>query len=193
MPSLSDMASSGPVALVDPGVLRDIALTLDGSWSPSSEGDLKRCEELVGAARLRLYGDRDRSGWMLVTIGAPREALLADASNHWSVGFIGAIEDFDDAPTEADRTSLEAMFSTEGVDALSAHLLACAYLSEFVRVVVTNDERLYHRSRSEDLPDHLSFMSVGEAVEQLSIAPGEKPPILPPELDGSSDDAWWIP
>lgn len=194
MPSLSDMTSSGPVVLVDPGVLRDIALSLDGDWSPDAESDLRRQEELIAAAQLRLYGDRDRSGWMLLTTAGPSRKLLEDPNNRWSIGFIGVIEEFSDAPAQVELDALESMLSDEGVDEEHAHLLACAYLSEFVRIVITNDERAYRRSRAEDLPDHLQFMTVGEASEKLAIAPGEKPPMAPPgreDVDGS--DAWWVP
>lgn len=194
MPNLSDMTSSGPVVLVDEGVLRDIADALDGSWTPDTVADLKRRSELLAAARLRLYADRDRSGWLLVTTRGAREGLLANTDNTWSVGFVGAVDDFDDAPASADLEALESMFVSEGVTGLSAHLLACAYLSEYVRIVVTNDERPYHRSRPGDLPDHLQFMSAGEAVEKLMIAPGEKPPVPPPGFeDAEGDAAWWVP
>ncbi len=188
------MASSGPVVLVDAGVLHDIAEALDGTWKPDQISDLGRREELVAAARLRLYADRDRSGWMLLTTHAPREEVLANGEHTWSVGFVGAIDDLDDAPAEADLVALETILVSEGVVRENAHLLACAYLSEFVRIVVTNDERPYHRSRAEDLPEHLQFMSAGEAVEKLQIAPGEKPPILPPGLEAvDSASAWWVP
>lgn len=194
MPRLSDMTSSGPVVLVDPGVLSDIAASLDGTWRPDTVEDLQRCEEMLAAAQLRLYADRDRSGWMLVTTHGPRDALLANANNTWSVGFVAAIEDFDDAPAKADLSALESIFTSEGMSDESAHLLACAYLNEYVRIVVTNDERVYHRSRASDLPEHLQFMTVGEAVEKLSIAPGEKPPIPPPGFERAEGaDAWWVP
>lgn len=188
------MASSGPVVLVDSGVLHDIAEALDGAWNPDQISDLQRREELIAAARLRLYADRDRSGWMLLTTHAPREEVLANGDNAWSVGFVGAIDDLDDAPAEADLDALEKILLSEGVAPGNAHLLACAYLSAFVRLVVTNDERPYHRSRAEDLPEHLQFMSAGEAVEKLQIAPGEKPPIVPPGFEAvDSTSAWWVP
>lgn len=194
MPNLSDLTSSGPVVLVDPGILRDIAASLNGVWRPQDEETQQRRDQLVTAARIRLYADRDRSGWMLVSTRDEREALLARDRNDWSVAFVGAIEDFDDAPPPAEVASLEDMFRQEGIEAESAHSLACAYLSEYVRMVITRDGRKFRHSRQKDLPEHLELVDLDEAVERLGIASGEKPPVPPPGFeDAEGDDAWWVP
>jgi hypothetical protein len=194
MPSLSDLTSSGPVVLLDPGILRDVAAALNGLWTPVAEQDDVRRDELVAAARIRLYADRDRRGWLLVTTSPERQALLARDRHDWSVGFIAAVEDFDDAPEPAEVAALARLFRSEGIEAESALSLACAYLMDAVQVVITRDPRQFRHSRDVDLPERLELLDPFEAVTRLEIRPDELPTMPPPGAEAAQGaDAWWVP
>lgn len=194
MASLSDMTSSGPVVMVGPSTLADMAEALSGSWDPNDVDDLELRNRLVAAARLRLYAERDRSGWMLLTTRSARRALLADSEDNWAVGFIAVVEDFDDLPAPDELSALQGVFGSEGIEPGPATSLSYAYLIPKIGLIVTNNARDFRHSRSSDLPAHLQLIEPGEAVELLSIAPNEVPPVAPPGLESATGaDAWWIP
>jgi hypothetical protein len=191
---LADAASTGPVALLDTGILRDIASSLTGLWLPVTELDHTRTRELVAAARLRLYADRDRSGWYLVTTRAAAAAASRRGNADWSVGMLPMVEDFDDAPPDAEIASLAALYRhDEALAADVAATLAVAVLFEPVTLVVTRQPRAYRHGRSGDLPPRLEVVDPVEAVDRLGISPGEPPAISPPA--GSMLErgaAWWL-
>ncbi len=143
MTALADMTSSGEVVLVAPDVLRDMAAALGGLWSPGSEEDDELRALLLAAARIRLYADRDRCGWYLVTGAEARDAVLRREDADWNVGFVAPIEEFDDAPADADVGALVQLLrhgeEGEHLDAEAATALALAILAEPVTVVVTQE------------------------------------------------------
>jgi hypothetical protein len=190
---LAELASSGTVALVDAGVVRDMASALTGLWVPDAEDYPERAEELVAAARLRLYGDRERSGWLLLTTRQARDAALRRGDADWSVGMIPAAEDLEEAPPPAEVDALIALYRREEkLDAESARTLATALLFEPVGLVITRLPRAMRHQRAGDLPGRLEIIDPFEAVERLEIAPDEKPRRPPPNR---ADDghAWWVP
>lgn len=192
---LDELTSSGPVALIDAGVTRDVAIALTGLWQPDAEPDAGRRAAIVDAARLRLYGDRDRSGWTLLVTRAGAERALARGDADWSVGMLPVAEELDDAPPPADVESLVALYrKEEGIDAEAAEALALAVLWHPITVLVSRLPRGFRHAREGDLPPRLAILDVHEAVERLEIQPGEQPLVSVPAgsmLDGA--DRWWIP
>lgn len=195
MVTLSDLASSGPVVLVDAGVVRDMAASLTGFWSPDLEESAERAQQLVAAARVRLYGDRDRSGWLLCTTRAALDSALKRGDADWSVGMLAVVEDFDDAPAEADVESLVGLYRSEsGLDAEAARTLAMAVLHDAVSIVVARVPRQFKHDRAGDLPARLRLLDPSEAVAELAIQPGEQPQVsLPIGSALERQDPWWIP
>lgn len=198
MTALADMTSSGEVVLVAPDVLRDMAAALGGLWSPGSEEDDELRALLLAAARIRLYADRDRCGWYLVTGAEARDAVLRREDADWNVGFVAPIEEFDDAPADADVGALVQLLrhgeEGEHLDAEAATALALAILAEPVTVVVTRDPRAYRHQRVDDLPRRLRLLSPAEVVDLLEIGVGEQPPDPVPSWNLlSQGPAWWVP
>ncbi|MCU0270168.1 MAG: hypothetical protein MUF83_16185 [Acidimicrobiales bacterium] len=195
MTRLSELSSSGPVVLVDPGVLRDMAASLNGLWDPAEEHDPDRREQLVAAARLRLYGERDRSGWFLVATGSERDALLDRDDLDWVLAFVPSVESFEDAPAGPDVEALVKLYrQSEDIEAESALTLAYAMLCDQVGLVISRTPRRFRHSRRHDLPARLELLTVVEAVDRLAIAPGEEPPTRLPEGSLLAEQTpWWIP
>ena len=110
---LVELASSGPVVLVDAGVVRDMASALTGVWTPDTGRNRERSADLVAAARLRLYGDRTRSGWCLLTTRPGADAALRRGDADWSVGMLPVAEEFEDAPAPAEVAALAEMYARE--------------------------------------------------------------------------------
>jgi len=191
---LADVASTGPVALLDAGVLRDMASSLTGLWLPATELDPTRTRELIAAARLRLYGDRDRSGWYLVTTRSAAAATLRRGTADWSVGMLAVAEGFDDAPPEAEVASLSNLYRREdGIPGDATQTLAMAVLFEPVSLIVSRQPRAYRHGRAGDLPARLEVIDPIEAVGRLEIAPGELPSVsLPVGSMLERGSAWWL-
>lgn len=192
---LAEVSSSGPVVLVEPGVVRDMAAALTGFWDPSLEDHPERAEELVAAARLRLYGDRDRSGWLLVATRQGHAGAAKRGDADWSVGMLPVAEDFDDAPAPGEVDALVAQYRREqGLDAEAARTLALAVLFEPVDLLVCRLPRAFRHERRGDLPARLTLLDVFEAVERLAITRGERPILsLPIGSALESADPWWVP
>jgi hypothetical protein len=191
---VAEMASTGPIALLDAGVLRDMATSLSGLWLPATELDRQRAQELVAAARLRLYGDRDRSGWLLMTTRAAARVALRRGNADWSVGMVPVVEDFDDAPPEAEVAALAQLYRGEQLSADAATTLAAAVLVEHVNLVVTREPRAYRHDRAGDLPSRLEVVDVVRATDRLDIVPGEQPAVsLPVGSMLERGSAWWVP
>lgn len=189
-----DPYSTDGYVLLDATVLRDIADALDGRWNPADERDPIRRARLLAAARLRLYGDRDRSGWYLVSHRMARDAAMTRGNTEWSVGFIPEIDGFPDAPVPDEVAALARLFSNGHLSPESASALAHAVLYEPVRMLVSVDVRPFRHSREGDLPERLELVTAVEAVERLGLAPGEAPPHGPPGASPlASQDAWWVP
>lgn len=189
-----DPYSTDGYVLLDVSVLRDVADALDGRWHPSEERDPIRRARLLAAARLRLYGHRDRSGWYLVSHRTAREAAITRGNAEWSVGFIPDVEDFTDAPAQEEVVALTRLLTDGHVPPESASTLAYAVLYEPVRLLVSVDVRPFRHSRDGDLPERLELVTTVEAVDRLGLAPGEEPPHGPPvatPLHGQ--DPWWVP
>ncbi|MEZ5142024.1 MAG: hypothetical protein R2726_05820 [Acidimicrobiales bacterium] len=195
MTALADMTSSGEVVLIAPDVLRDIAASLSGLWAPEVESDPGRREAMVAAARIRLYGDRDRCGWYLVTTAQSRDAVLRREDADWNVGFIPALESFDDAPNEAEVDALVSLFrDDEHIDAEAARALAMAILCEAVTIIVSRDVRAFKHNRAADLPERLELLEPWEVAGRLEIGEGEQPPDPVPDWSLlSKGPAWWVP
>lgn len=195
MTALADMTSSGEVVLVAPEVLRDMAAALGGLWAPEAELDQARRDLLVAAARIRLYADRDRCGWYLVTGHDAREAVLRREDADWSVGFVADLESFDDAPALADVEALVSLFrADEHIEAEAATALALAILCDQVTVVVAHDPRAFKHQRDADLPERLRVLTPAEVVSELEIGVGEEPPDPVPDWSMlASGDPWWVP
>jgi hypothetical protein len=190
----ADLASTGTVVFLDADVLRDIADSLDGRWLPTDEADPIRRARFVAAARLRLYGEPDRSGWRLVCTRAERERAATRGDTNWSLSGITHIEAFDNAPPDEDVQGLVRMYRGQDVDPEAATALAHAVLWEPVRYLVTVDKRPYRHSRGDDLRTGLELITVGDAVDLLGLVKGEEPLHAPP-LDSAlaQQPSWWVP
>ncbi|MCB1250915.1 MAG: hypothetical protein KDB33_18360 [Acidimicrobiales bacterium] len=195
MASLAQERSTGSVVLIDAMVLRDMGAALNGVWRPADEEDPARARRLVAAARLRLYGTRDRTGWLLVAIDAARAAVLRRGDADWSVGYVPAIESFTDAAAPEDVAAMVRLFrEDEAIDADSAAALAHAVLCEEVDVIVTDEPRRFRHGREGDLPDRLEIVDPLELEARLALAPGEQPAVEVPDgvLSLLGDEPWWV-
>ena len=112
-----DPLSILPCMLLDAGVVRDLADALDGRWKPDAETDPVRRERLLSAAQVRLYGERDRSGWYVVTYREARASALKRGDTDWSVGFLPDLSRFDDAPDPTDLQALARVHLESGMEA----------------------------------------------------------------------------
>lgn len=193
MVRLGEPAKSG-VVLLDAGVVRDVAAALSGLWTPDDEFDAERRERLIAAGRVRLYADRDRHGWALATTPSTRSKTLARSDEEWAIEFIADVSTLDDVPPLADILALDAVFHEAGIQVESSDCLAYAVLYEPVVFMLTNHERAFEHRRVGDLPARLQLITPMEAVEHLSLPPGEEPMIGPPLgtllYDGPH---WWVP
>jgi hypothetical protein len=191
---LVELASSGPVVLVDAGVVRDMASALTGVWTPDTGRNRERSADLVAAARLRLYGDRTRSGWCLLTTRPGADAALRRGDADWSVGMLPVAEEFEDAPAPAEVAALAEMYAREqGVAPDAAYSLALAVLYPPIEMLVARLPRAFRHQREGDLPARLEVLDPGEAVDRLEIAPGERPLVALPigsMLDRT--DPFWL-
>jgi len=191
MATLDDLTSSRHVALLDRSVLVRIADALGGAWQPGTEPQPDRRRALTDAAQLRLYADRQRSGWLLVTSSAARLGL-ADGPNVWCVGFIPPVESFDGAPSPTDVRAQASLF--DDLDADAAQTLGLALLIPTITRVITTDVGRYKHQRPHDLPDRLRVVEVHDAVAQLAIGPGEAPYLEIPTSQGvAAHEPWWVP
>jgi hypothetical protein len=195
MARLADLVSEADVvALVDPGVLRDMASSLTGLWQPGDESDDERRAELCAAARLRLYADSDR-GWLLLTTQQARDGVDKREDADWTAGFVPAVESFDDGAIPAEIDSLARLYhDDEGLDGEAARTLAVAVLCTDVRYLVTRSPSAFRHQREHDLPERLEIIDAVEAVNHVHIAPGEPPTVGP--LPGSllaEGEPWWVP
>lgn len=183
-----------PCMLLAPSVVRDIADALDGRWRPDDEPNQIRRDNLLAAARLRLYGERDRTGWYVVSYREARSSGLARGGADWSVGFLPDVSKFDDSPADADVNGLAAVHLQSGMEAEDGLALAYALLYEPVQVLVTvTPEKLRH-NREFDLPERLRIMSPGEAFAEFRIDVGEKATFIPPAGTPLAASAhWWVP
>jgi hypothetical protein len=189
-----DPYSTDAYAVLDASILRDMADALDGRWDPDQESDPVRRGEMLAAARLRLYGERDRSGWYLVSYRDAREAALTRGDTDWSIGFIPDIDQFDDAPAPDELTALTRLYGSEKILPEAAMALAHAVLYVKVRLLITADIRPYRHSRDGDLPQRLELVTAVEAVDRLDLTSGEVPlHDPPPESPLSGQRPWWVP
>lgn len=180
--------------LLDAGVVRDLADALDGRWQPDNEPNPLRRDRLVAAARLRLYGERERSGWYVITYREARLAGLKRGDSDWSVGFLPDVSKFADGPSDADVEALARVHLESGMEAEAGLALAYALLYEPVRALVTANPVTFRHNREFDLPDRLRLLSPMEAFDELRIPSGEAPFTSPPAgsaIDGST--RWWVP
>src|SRR5262245_39652037 len=179
-------------ALLDGGVMTDVATALSGPWTPAREADVVRRARLVDAARLRLYGELDRSGWYLCTTQRVRDALPTDIHD-WVAGLIPAVDGFEDAPAGDDLAALRREFmEQQGLTETAADALAHAVLFEPIRLLISNDPRAYKHARENDLPARLEIIDPSEAVTRLAIIAGEEPLTPPPEGVLPPGEPWWI-
>lgn len=191
MATLAAMTSSGEVALLDRSVVEAIATSLDGHWTPQDETDPEQRERRLAAARLRLYGDRDRSGWFLLTTAQARAGLDESETGAWTVGFVPALESFDDAPASDEVAGQASLF--DDLDGDAACTLAVALLVHGVTLVVTTDVRRYKHARPHDLPDRLEVVDVVVAAHRLTIEVGETPYVdIPDAVALDLADPWWV-
>lgn len=181
--------------LVDGGVMSDMVEALSGTWQPGDEPDEVRRARLVCAARLRLYGEIDRSGWFLCTTRKVHDALPHEGNGGWVVSLVATIDSYDDSPADDDVASLVKVYLTDqGLGEDAADILAHAVLYEPVKYLVTNDVRAYKHARDHDLPERLELVGLADAVDMIDIAKGEKPlSEPPPDWPNTGAGAWWIP
>jgi hypothetical protein len=189
-----DPLSIMPCMLLDSSVVRDVADALDGRWTPQNETDPIRRRQLVAAARLRLYGKRDRSGWYVVTYREARVSGLSRGGGDWSVGFLPDVGRFDDGPADSDVQALARVHLESGMEAEAGLALAYAVLYERVKALVTVQPTKFRHNREFDLPDRLRLMSPSEAFAEMQIDKGEEPQVsFPHDSPLLSGPAWWVP
>jgi hypothetical protein len=194
MSLFADTASVGTIVFLDADVLRDIADALDGRWLPDQEPNPIRRARFLAAARLRLYGEPDRSGWRLVCSRAERERAATRGDTNWTFAAITEVDAFEDAPPAEDVQGLIRMYRGQDVGPEAATALAHAVLWEPVRYLVTIDKRPYRHSRDDDLRDGLELLTVGDAVDLLGLVKGEEPLHAPPADSAlGKQPAWWVP
>ena len=180
--------------LLDTSVVRDVADALDGRFDPATDPDPVRRERLVAAARLRMYGERDRSGWYVVTYHDAKRSAEARGDAAWSVGFLPDLSTFEDAPPATDVEALVGEYLHVGIDVEPAHALAYAVLYQPVEALVTEEPHRYHHAREFDLPDRLEILSSSTAFERFRIPAGEEPVLGPPPGSPLESGAhWWVP
>jgi hypothetical protein len=194
MTSLRDLASEATaVALVEPGILADMATALSGTWRPGAEPADDRRDQLLAAARLRLYADHER-GWVLVTSQQARDAVSDNGDHAWTVGFVPALESFDDTPLADDVEGLLRVLDEGNVPESSSRTLALAILCDHVSMLVASDPAAFRHQRAHDLPERLEIVSAVEAVERLQLRPGEAPIVAPPPGTALAEgEPWWLP
>src|SRR5262245_28154689 len=183
-----------PCMLLDAGVVRDVADALRGRGKPEGEADPVRRERLLSAARLRLYGARDRAGWYVVTYREAKTSALKRGDTDWSIGFLPDLSKFGDAPSQMDLQALARVHLESGMEAEAGLALAYAVLYVPVRALVTATPKRFRHSREFDLPERLEILSPAEAFHEMKIDPGEPAPLAPPP--GSALDHaphWWVP
>lgn len=184
------------VVLLEPGVVRDVAHALSGLWRPEDEGVGGRRDQLVAAARLRLYGSAaDRSGWFLTTTSAAHQRAEARGDVEWSAGFIPALDRYEDAPPKVDIDAMVGVLRGESrLDAEAATTLALGLLCEPVGMVVARDPASYRHNRAHDLPERLRIVDAIDAVRSLGLQVGE-PPAVPPPVGSAlaASEPWWVP
>lgn len=193
MERLEEPVRSGVVVL-DAGIVHDIAMALNGTWTPDSEPDDTRRAQMLAAARLRIYADRDQFGWYLGATAEAREAAMGYDGAEWSVGFIQDVATMEGAPPIDDVAALETIFKEAGIVGASAAALANAMLFERAAYVITSDPNDLKHQRSHDLPPRLEILDPVEAVSWLQLVAGEEPIVGPPV--GSALDLgphWWLP
>lgn len=179
--------------LLDAGVVRDIADALDGRWTPELESNALRRDRLVAAARIRLYGERTRTGWYVVTYREARSAGLARGDSDWTVGYLPDMSKFDDSPTEADVEALARVHLESGIEAEAGLALAYAVLYEPVKILVTANPVTFRHNRAFDLPERLQILSPAQAFDELAITAGETPMLTPPaDSPLTTGPTWWI-
>jgi hypothetical protein len=182
------------VVLLDAGIVHDIATTLSGSWQPAHEDDAGRRAELVAAARLRIFADRDSYGVRLAATPDAREAAMVYDEAMWSVGFIEDISTTEGAPAADDVAALEQLLTHEGISSGSARTLAYAVLDAEVTALVTPAPEALRHQRHADLPPRVEILTPIEAVERLGLVPGEIPVIGPPPASAvATGPTWWLP
>lgn len=193
MERLGEATRTG-VVLLDAGVVRDVASALSGLWTPADEPDPERRDQLVAAARVRIYADRDQRGWHLVTTPTAHGLVERRDDAEWSVDFVQDVATLPDAPAEAEVAALASIYHESGIDGESGNCLAYAVLHEPVIYVISRNPRAFKHSREHDLPERLEILDPVEAVERLRIAPGEEPLVGPP-ADGmlARGEHWWVP
>jgi hypothetical protein len=181
------------VVMLDAAVVHDIAIALTGDWKPDDEADADRRDQLVAAARLRIFADRDQYGLALTATPDARELAMGYDNATWSVGFIQDVTAVEGAPPPEDAQALEQILRDEGIVGASASALAYAILFPSVSYVITPDPADLKHQRAEDRPDRLEIVSPAEAVERLGLVAGELPLVGPPagtKLDEGPH--WWM-
>lgn len=181
------------VVLLDAGVLHDIALSLTGDWTPEDEPDATRRDQIVAAARIRIFADRDQYGWHLAATAEARDEATGYANAAWSVGFVQDVATIDGAPPLDDVLALQKIMQEEGIGAASAASLAWAVLFDKAAYVITADPNELRHQREHDLPQRLEVLDPVEAVARLQITGGELPVAGPPAGTKLGDGAhWWV-
>ena len=181
--------------LLDGGVMSDMVEALSGSWQPTDESDDVRRSRLVCAARLRLYGEIDRSSWYLCTTRSIHDRLPHEGHGGWVVSLVATVDSYDDSPADDDVAALvKTYIGEQELDEANADVLAHAVLYEPVKYLVTNDVRSYKHNRDHDLPSRLEIITPADAVDMLELVKGEEPlSEPPPDWPNPDVDAWWIP
>ncbi len=182
-----------PMMVLDAGVVRDLADALDGRWTPEGESDPLRRSRLLASARLRLYGERDRCGWYVVTYREARSGGMARGYADWSVGFLPDISRFEDSPPEDEVQALARVHLESGMEAEAGLALAYAVLNEDIKAIVTAAPRNYRHNRDFDLPDRLEILGPEEAFALFDIHSGEVAPLAPPTDSPLAHLDWWVP
>lgn len=181
------------VVILDANVVHDIATTLTGDWSPDSVADDVRRAEMIAAARVRLYADRDQYGWYLAATPGSRETAMGYSGAAWSVGFIQDVATMDGAPPLDDVIALEKIFREAGIVGASAKSLAYAVLFDRVTYVLTTTPTDLKHQREHDLPTRLAIMSPVEVVDRLQLVAGEEPMLGPPsDSELATGPHWWV-
>lgn len=179
---------------LDTNVIISLTEALDGTWRPPPKPVARTDRQRLAAARLFLYGYRERwTNWYLATSSEARRELLREPSRQWLDAMFVEIDRSADQLPDDVLDAERRRFEKAGAKPADASHLAHAALRPWVRRFVTDDDQLRRAAERAGVPEHLLVSTSIEAEASLAIAAGEAPPITPLPTNPLAAARWWIP